>query len=178
MVDFIANEIKYLLDTNAITHLIVTGLDRSGKSTFISTLYNKYNVYKSSGHDFVDLNKLSKYYKIFDRHPYIESYVYRGEFFHQNKIRTDEDYELLKQHNLNQIKKIFNNAAFLFVLDPKYRNMRDDEFVLDSYDKELTRRYKIMANEIYSVTDNSIVYVIEPSNLLRLNHIQESLIGD
>lgn len=176
MVDLIANEVKFLLDTNAISHLIVTGLDRSGKSTFISTLYNKYNVYKSSGHDYTNLNELAKYYRIFDRHPYIESYIYRGEFFNQNKVRTDEDYELLKKHSLSQIKRIFNNAAFLFVLDPKYRDKREDEFDLNSYDKELTRRYKLIAKDIYDVTDESIVYIIEPNNLLRLNQLQESLV--
>jgi len=170
----IEDEIRYLLSNNLVKNMLVTGLDRSGKSTFITKFYNEYPVYKSGGREkLIDIDRLTNYYKIFDRHPYLEMSVYRDEVFAQNKIRTEEDYKCIKDFCIRKLNEEFNNSIYLFMLFPRYRNMRSDEFDFDAYDEVFTKRYLEIAERLMAMDNESIFYIIKPTGIKRISNLPE-----
>lgn len=140
--------------------LIVTGLDRAGKTTFLNRHFPEYSTYKSSGHEYYDIDQLFEEFKVFDRHPAIEPYVY-------STLSGNEEVMLkLCEERLNRYK----GSVFIFFLYPRYRSMRKDEFDLSNRDELFTERYLKVSEMIYQKIDASLQIIISPNKLLRLTN--------
>lgn len=157
--NFIVDDIKSHLESYPESRLIVTGLDRSGKSTFINKNFPEYKVYKSLGVEWYDTSGLYGYFKVFDRFPSIETYVYLTEY---DKYKD----ELLKL--CEESLRKFKNSIFVFFLWPRFRNMRTDYLELSAGDKHYSQRYCEVADMIREKIEDSLIIKIEPNLITRI----------
>ena len=119
--------------------VVITGLDRSGKTTFINSLNREFNVYKSNKEIFINLDYLSRF-KIYDRHPFIEQLIYDKIY---DKNYNEDDHNLGLNRCINYFRSETGRVLFLLLLNPIYRNNRSDEDeFLTEYDNEIIENYK------------------------------------
>lgn len=155
--DLIIKDIKDHLNAYEESRLIVTGLDRSGKSTFLNRNFSEFKSYHSMGSEWYDVRPLYYAFRVFDRFPSIENYVYLTEY---GECR-DGMLEICRQ----SLRK-FENSYFVFFLWPRYRNLRSDYLELSTGDDYYAERYQEVANMVLNNISNSTVIEILP-NLIR-----------
>jgi len=156
--NLIVDDIRSQFNAYPEAKLVVTGLDRCGKSYFVNKYFPEYSVYHSCGKEFYDVASLYWEYKIFDRHPLIETYVYMTGF-PKNKPVT---MALCREDLLK-----YKHSVFVFFLNPRYRDKRADEFDLSGGDKCFTEMYHEVAMMIKDNVEGSIVIEILPNQLRR-----------
>lgn len=157
IMNLIVNDIKEHLNAYEESRLIVTGLDRSGKSTFLNRHFSEFKLYHSTGNEWYDIRPLYHEFRTFDRYPSIENYVYLTEYGECRKEMLEICRESLQE---------FENSYFVFFLWPRYRNMRSDYLELSAGDQYYSERYLEVADMILSNIKDSTIIEILP-NLIR-----------
>lgn len=157
--DLIIDDIKSQLIHYPESKLIVTGLDRSGKSTFLDN-FCEFRRYKDNYGVPTKWSDLHWQFKVFDRHPVIETYV-------NTKGQWVGDDERLLRYTVKCLKDL-ENSIFMFFLYPRFRNMRlDDEGDISNFDELYTERYHKVAMAILDAVPGSIVIERLPNMIRR-----------
>lgn len=146
----IADHINYRLSSGLNGSCIVTGLDSSGKSTMISTLYNKYHCHKPISWDTGDWPPTGynwdelRWYQIHDRFYPIESYVYSD----CTRPGSDLSKKIMEMNILRYIKELEKGNGkpmFVFYLHNVWRkgDSRDQPWYTDNeeYRNNILNRY-------------------------------------
>ena len=150
--NLIVDDIKWQLNNYPESKFVITGLDRCGKSTFLSK-FAEYKTYKENRALPIHPGDINWRFRVFDRYPLIEAFV--NTYGNGTGELSDK---LVLSHIINMMKSEFKNSVFLFNYYPRYRHLRDDDDIKSSqFDSLYISRYHMVAMAIKDNIEGAIV---------------------
>jgi hypothetical protein len=118
----IRDYIDISLSNNIYDRVIVTGMDKSGKSTMMTPLLSKFNYIKCCKLSTENMtpSEMANCYKIFDRHAITDNHIY-------NNLDSDIDLDSIHQVIKYYIDRYYKNTLFIIYLHDKFLYTTENE---------------------------------------------------
>lgn len=156
--------IDFYLENKIYDHVTVTGLDGSGKTTMMSPLIGKYDYLKTNWVSPYLMQLMHcKYYKLFDRNPLIDRFVYLN-----LDMKDKVDYESCINYVIESLNKYFKNTLYVIYLHDRFRSVKSDEpDYVDKSRDEILKRYTLLSNKM--IESGFPVVIVKEDSFQRFN---------